>query len=383
MVFMDIAVKTEYLKKIVSCASRITSNKAIQPILNNILFVCDNGSLKIAATDLDLSIECRLPAEVSNPGQVTIPAKKLDEIVSKVVGEEISFKTDKNFLTNIKCNKSKFQINGVSSDEFPDITGVQEKEKYIQINQDELIRAVSLTSFAASKFDTTSVLSGVNFEIGVDGGNKFEIGATDGSRLARYIGNLSIKGKIDKASVVVPFRAMAELERLMSSFKDGNETIGVYLKKGQIVFKNNDFLLSSRLVDNKFPAYDKLIPKDQSSKAVVDRNELLSSLERVAILSNERTSVVKLEFKKGEDTLRISANSPDYGNAVDEVGIEYSGKDIEIAFNYRYMTEALRNLDTEKVSIELEGPLSPLLLKLDNEDLDYYYTYLIMPVQIR
>lgn len=380
---MDIEVKTDSLKKVVSCASRATSSKAIQPILNNILLESKKGSLIVAATDLDISIECKLPAEVENPGKITLPAKKLEEIINKVSGEDVNFSIDKNQLTKITSNKSKFQINGTSSEEYPEVIKEKESEKEYTIDQEELLRAVTLTSFATSKFDTTSVLSGVNLEIN---GNRFEVGATDGSRLARYVGKTKGKGKGGKQPMVIPFRAMAELEKLINVFKSNNDEVTIKVNQGQVVFQNKDFTMSTRLIDGKFPEYDNLIPEKQKSFAVFKRSELLSSLERVAILANERTSVVKVSLSKKGKTATVSANSPDYGKANDEVEVDYKGEDMEIAFNYRYLAEALRNLDKDTVKIELDSSLSPILLKLDEEnekDLDFDYTYLVMPVQMR
>lgn len=377
---MEFEVKTEYLKKVISSAARITSNKVIQPILNNVLLSCENGSLKVQATDLDMAVECRLPVEISKPGRITLPAKKLDEIVSRIQGENIVLKIDKNNLTNIRSSTSKFQINGVSSEEYPNLTEIEKEEKGISINRDMFLSAISLTTFAVSRFDTTSVLSGINFEIRE---GEFEVGATDGSRLARYIGKVKGLKKLkgSESSVVIPQRAMEELEKLIRSFKEGNEEVFIYFKPGQVIFSNNDFLLSTRLIDSKFPAYDKLIPKEQKYKVKLHRGELLSALERVAVLSNERTNVVKMELKKGKSTLKLNANSPDYGNATDEISADYTGDDIEVAFNYRYLTEMLRNLDQSEISLELESSLSPVLLRLDGEAFDY--TYLVMPVQLR
>ncbi|MBI3590859.1 MAG: DNA polymerase III subunit beta [Candidatus Melainabacteria bacterium] len=374
---MDIAVKKELFKKVVSCTTRATSSKAIQPILNNILLSCANGSMVVSATDLDLAIECKLPANISKPGKVTLPAKKLDEIVSKAPGEEVSISIDKNQNAKILSDRSKFQISGTSSEEFPEIIKRGEEEKVYSIKQDELLRAILLTSFATSKFETTSILSGANFEIS---GNKFEIGATDGSRLARYVGSMDGSTKT-KQSVVIPGRALAELERLLVSFKDGNDIVQFYFMPGQIIFQNNDFSLSTRLITGTFPTYDKLIPKEQPHKAVFSRTQLLSALERVAILANERTNVIKLSFTKGSKTVQLNANSPDHGNATDEVDVEYKGNDLEVAFNYKYLSEVLRNLQLEKVLLELDTSLSPILLKIG--DADYSYTYLIMPVQLR
>src|SRR3989338_475197 len=377
---MDIEVKTEQFKKVVSCASRATSNKAIQPILNNILLHSENGSLMVSATDLDLAIECKLPAEILKPGRITLQAKKLDEIVNKASGISVNISIDKNQLAKILSDKAKFQINGVSPDEFPEVISKQE-EKPININQNELMRAISLTSFATSKFESTSILSGANFEIN---GNKFEIGATDGSRLARYTGNIGEdKEENDqRKSAVIPGRALAELEKLIDTFKDGNEFVSVYFLPGQVVFQNNDFSLSTRLVNGTFPEYDKLIPKEQSNKADFSRSELLAALERVAILANERTNVIKLTFEKGKKFAQLNSNSPDYGNATDEIEVEYTGNSVEIAFNYRYLTEVLRNLQTDRILLEMETSLSPILLKL-SEKANYRYTYLIMPVQLR
>lgn len=375
---MELAVNKDQFKKVVSCTTRATSSKAIQPILNNLLLSCINGSLTVSATDLDLAIECKLPAEISKPGKVTLPAKKLDEIVSKAPGEEVSISIDKNQLTKIKSDRSKFQINGTSPEEFPEIIKKNKDEKEFEINQEELLRGILLTSFATSKFESTSILSGVNFEIN---NGKFEIGATDGSRLARFVGNLE-KGSKEKQSAVIPGRALQELERLITNFKEGNDKVSFYISPGQIVFQNSDFSMSTRLISGTFPAYDKLIPSEQQNKAVFSRTELLNALERVSILANERTNVIKLSFGKSSKSVQLNANSPDYGNATDEVDVEYKGNDLEIAFNYKYLTEALRNLQVEKILLELESSLSPILLRVSGE-VEYDYTYLIMPVQLR
>jgi len=375
---MEIEVKTDNFRKVVSCASRATSNKAIQPILNNLLLSCVNDSLVVSATDLDLAIECKLKANVSISGKITLPARKLDEIVSKASGEDINISIDQNQLAKILSNRSKFQINGVSSDDYPEVIKKTE-ETLLEINQNDLLNAISLTSFATSKFDTNSILSGANFEIN---GKNFEIGATDGSRLARYQGNLSSGSELKtKQSVVIPGRALIELERLINSFKDGNEKISFYFLPGQIVFQNNDFSLSTRLINGSFPEYDKLIPKEQPSKAIFKKSDILSALDRVSILANERTNVIKMTLKKGSSAAQLIANSPDYGNATDEVDVEYNGNDIEIAFNYKYMSEAIRNIPNDKVVLELDSSLSPILIKVNEKN--YNYTYLIMPVQLR
>ena len=378
---MEIEVKTEHLKKVVSCTSRATSTKAIQPILNNILVSGQEGSLIISATDLDLSIECKLPADVKNPRRITLPAKKFNEIVNKVTGGDIKISIDDNQLTKILSDRSKFQINGVSPDDFPNVISTEKSNNVLAINQEEFLHAINLTSFSSSRFEVTSIMSGIKFEINND---KFELGAADGSRLARFVGKLSKppKSKDFKYGVVIPVRALDELERLITNFREGNDEVLFYFSNGQIIFQNNDFTLSTRLLSGVFPTYENLIPPPQPNKVKFLRSNLLSALERVAILANEKTNVIKMSLSKGKNVAKLISNSPDYGNAVDEVDVEYKGSDVEIAFNHKYLSEALRNIKEESLEIELDGSLSPLIINL-NKDSKYSYTYLIMPVQLR
>ena len=376
---MDLEVSTEKFKKAVSCAARAVSTKAIQPILGNVLIKGKGDLLLVSATDLDLYIECRLKAKVEEQGEVTLPAKKVEEIAIRTEGENINIKIDKNQLAKIVAGKAKFQLNGMSAEEYPEVISKKTETDVYQIRQEELQRALSMTNFAVSRFETSSILSGASFTIK---GKEFEIGATDGSRLAMYIGKMETKGKVEKASFVIPLRAMLEIERLCSSFKEGNEFVYFYSLPGQIIFYNNDFQISSRLMNGTFPEYDKLIPKKNQNKAKVKTGLLLDSLDRVSILCNERTNVVQMSFHKGKSILKIDAKSQDYGSATDEIDIEYKGDDLDITFNYKYMVEALRSIKEEEVELEMDTSLSPILMTIDQES-GFDYTYLIMPVQTR
>lgn len=375
---MDLQVSTEKFKKAVSCAARAVSTKAIQPILGNVLIRGKGNLLLVSATDLDLHIECKLKAKIEEQGEVTLPAKKVEEIAVKTEGENINIKIDKNQLAKIVAGKAKFQLNGMSAEEYPEIISKKTEDVY-QIKQEELQRALSMTNFAVSKFETSSILSGANFAIN---GKEFEIGATDGSRLARYTGKLETKGKIDKAAFVIPLRALLEIERLCSSFKEDNEFVYFYSLPGQIIFYNNDFQISTRLMNGNFPEYDKLIPKNNPNKARVSTGLLLDSLDRVSILCNERTNVVKMSFSSGRNILKIDAQSQDYGSATDEIDIEYKGDDLDITFNYKYMVEALRSIKEEQIELNMDSSLAPIIIRISKE-VDFDYTYLIMPVQAR
>lgn len=375
---MKLAVKTELLKRVLSCTARAASTKAIQPILNNVLLSCDKGSLVVFATDLDLSIECKLPAEVNTPGKITLPAKKLEEIVSKVPGEDVNLSNEtNNTLTKITSNKSKFQINGISPEEYPEILTKNRKDGItINIDSDYLLKGLSLTLFAATRYEEQSVLSGIKF---VFSGKNLELAAADGSKIAVY--SCSLEEKVEKGEAIIPFRAVVEIEKLIKTFKENNKSVSITIFSDVAIFENNDFTLITRLIDGKYPNYNNLIPKDLPYEATFSRLDLLNVLDRVSVLANEKTCTVKMSLEKKAKTVEVSAKSNEYGDSKDEIDVKYEGEDLQIAFNYKFLVESLRNLNVDKVTFKLKESNMPIILNL--EEKDFTYTFLLMPVQLR
>lgn len=369
---MKFTVERDFINNALNVVSKAAAVRGIQPVLSNVFIeTIDSAEIKLCATDLDISIEMKLSADVSEEGSITLPAKKITEIISKLPNEKVSFKLEKESNSvEIKCGKSKFDVKGISGSEFPPIE-YPESDDFIEVEIEPLLKAVKQTIFATATYDMNNVLSGVFCKIE---GNNLEMAALDGNRLAR------IKEEIENSdeknfSVIIPSRTLKEFVNILSGTED--EKVAITVKNGQILFKLKDRYMSSRLIEGQYPNYEQLIPASNNKKAIIDRNKFLSSLDRVATMVNERTNIIKMSFNK--DNLKITADTPDLGDSCDEIPVEYNSENIDVAFNYRYIQDFLKVLDVENIFIEMDSSLSGVLYKSENEK---DAICLIMPVQL-
>ncbi len=375
---MNFKIKKEVLYNGLGVVSKAAAVRGIQPVLSNVLIEAEeNNLLKLCATDLDLSIEIKIPANVIKTGSITLPAKKLLEIISKLpTDEEVVFNiNEENNLTEIKCGKSKFDIKGISFTEFP-VIDRPESDECVDIKINTLLKAVKQTVFSTAGYDTNNVLGGVLFKIN---GDTLEMAATDGNRLA------IIKEKIENnenktCTAIIPSRTLKEVIGVLTGAED--EKTSITVKNGQILIKLNDRYITSRLIEGQYPSYEQLIPKNYEIKAVMDKNIFNQVLDRVSTMANERTSIVKLNLNSNK--IKLAADTPDLGDCFDEIDAEYNSEEINIAFNYRYIQDFLKVVDSEKVVIELNGQLAGALFKPFNEENKEINDFLclIMPVQI-
>jgi len=370
---MRFIVQKEDIYNGLNAVIKATATRGIQPVLSNVLIeTVDDGKIKLCATDLEISIEVKINANIEEQGSITLPAKKLYEIITKLPNKPVMFSLNsENNLTVIKCENSKFDLIGISASEFPPITYPESGES-IEIEISPLLNSVKKTVFSAATYDTNNVLSGVYFNIN---GDKLEMAATDGNRLSRVIENI-VNKENKEYSIVIPSRTLIEFSRIISGSNEKNVSITV--KNGQISFKLENKFITSRLLEGNYPKYQQLIPSSYLIVAVSNRENLISALDRTATMVNERTSIVKLVFT--ENKLSLSADTPDLGDSQDEIEVEYKGEELKIAFNYRYILDALKAMDDEKIRIELGGPLSSALFKPESEE---SFLNLIMPVQVR
>ena len=368
---MKFNIQKENILNGLNAVIKATAARAIQPVLSNVLVETTDNGVKLSATDLDISIVVYQDASVENPGSITLPAKKLYEIISKLPEKLVNFNLDDNNLTQITCGKSKFDIFGISASEFP-VISYPESDEAIEVEVEPLLRAIKQTVFAAATYDTNNVLSGVFCQINNE---SLEMAATDGNRLSRVIQMIENKnGK--EFSAVIPSRTLTEFSRILSGVND--KTVLITVKGGQISFKLSDRCITSRIIEGNYPKYQQLIPTIYEINAITDRETLISSLDRTSTMVNERTSIIKFTFN--ENTLLLSADTPDLGDSSDQIDVDYKGEELKIAFNYKYLLDVLKVIDSERVRIELGGPLTAALVKPESED---DFLYLIMPVQIR
>jgi len=380
---MKFIIGKEDLLNGIRIVERATSQKAVQPVLYNILIeTLENNKIRLSATDLVLTVITTLDAQIQEQGRITLPAKKLNEIVSKLGNDLVTFESNsENTNVSITCQKSKFDIIGISANEFPaDVFNYEiDESKCFDVELKPFLKGIHQAGFAAASYEVSNLLSGIvcDFNNGI-----LEIASTDGNRLAR------VREKItsdisEQTQLIIPARTLNELLK-MSSFIE-EDSIKICKDKSTIIFKSEKITTISRLLEGQFPRYNQLIPSESPKQAVVNVSQLISALERVSVMVNDKTSIVKMLFANNE--LTLSADTPDAGKSEDKIDIEYDAEELLIAFNYRFVLDALRVINGEKtddksknVIIGLNAPLSATVLKPQSED---DFICLIMPVQIR
>ncbi|MBZ0186513.1 MAG: DNA polymerase III subunit beta [Candidatus Obscuribacterales bacterium] len=404
---MHFAIQKDTLVKALKDVTSALATRVVQPILSNVLIeALDEATIKFQATDLDLTIETKTPAVVYTQGAITLPGKKLLEIVSKLPSELVSFQVDvENYETSITCKRSKFSISGLSPADYPKTSDARPEEALLMPGQ-ILKKAIGLTAFAAASYDASSILGGVYIVIN-DG--VFECTATDGSRLAHRKEELNIltpaasttEGDKEREALastatlerptslkaIIPAKACTEIVKLMEGLEtlskgEGDipdlKEVRIGMIDGQIVFESDTHYISTRLISGEYPRYQDLFPTEHKCLAIFNREELMKSIDRVAVMSDDRTHLVKLHFEG--NTLQISANTPDVGKAQEEISITYDGEPLDVAVNVRYMVDVLQRLTVNEIRLEMLGSLKPLILKGVD---DQQYKYLLMPVQAK
>lgn len=373
---MKFVIKKEDLYNGIKIVERATSVRALQPVLLNILIeTIDSSTIKLVATDLDMTLIAIVNAQVEEEGKITLPSKTLNEIVSKLGDKLITFEMQNESSTvNITCQNSKFDIIGISANEFPPevYNFTLNEEDAFEIEVKPFTKAVRQAGFAAATYESSNLLSGIVCDIQ---GQTLEIASTDGNRLARVRENIkNPEGKSQQ--LIIPSKTLNEFIKVSSFIEE--DAVKIYTEKTKIIIKSETTTTISRLLEGQFPKYNQLIPAESPKIATVNVSQLISALERVAIMVNEKTSIVKFDFS--QNSLKLTGDTPDSGKSEEELSINYDGEDLQIAFNYKFVLEALKNIEGDDVNIGLNTPLSATVLR-PNSDEDF--VCLIMPVQIR
>lgn len=354
---------------------RATVVKGLQPVLANVLIetVSDN-QIKLTATDFDLSITTVIDAQVEEEGKYTLPAKKLGEIISRLQDELVKLELNGSTAT-ITCKKSKFDIIGISANEFPQVEENISEDDTIEIDAKPFTKAIRQVVSAAAGYETNNLLSGVVCEVNK---NILEMAATDGNRLAR-VREVVKNNSVDSEKVfemLISSKVLAELSKI--SLLTDAETIKICKEVKKIVITIDKTKIITRLMQGQFPKYNQLIPQTFPKEAKIDKGSLIAALERVAVIVNEKNCIIKFEF--GDNMLKLSGDSPETGNSQDTIDIKYTGEPLAIAFNYKFVLEFLKIAESEEIVVQLNTPLSATVLAPCSEE---DYIYLVMPVQLR
>ncbi|MBI4780691.1 MAG: DNA polymerase III subunit beta [Oscillatoriophycideae cyanobacterium NC_groundwater_1537_Pr4_S-0.65um_50_18] len=366
-----------------SIVSRVIPSRPSHPVLANVLLVADADRQQVRLTgfDLSLGVQTSFGAQIESEGTLTLPAKLLGDIVSRLPDGEIVLETSsEDTLVSITSVSGKYQVRGMGAEEFPELPTVDDGQ-VAHLPVDALIEGLRGALFSTSTDETKQVLTGVHISAETDG---LEFAATDGHRLA-VVQTIDPESEgaepIDdpKFNVTVPGKALRELERmLMLNATSG--AIAVRFDPGQLVFEWANQRLTSRLLEGQYPNYRQLIPRQFSRQLTVDRRSFSGALERIAVIADQRNSIVKLSLDSATQELVLSVDAQDVGNGREAIAAQISGEDLDIAFNVKYLVEGLKALNTQEVQMQFNTSTSPsILTPLGGMKM----TYLVMPVQIR
>ncbi|OGQ35421.1 MAG: DNA polymerase III subunit beta [Deltaproteobacteria bacterium RIFCSPHIGHO2_12_FULL_43_9] len=366
--------KAELLRGLYRAQSIVEKRNAM-PILANVLLEATNERLKILATDLEVGIYDTYEAKIIIPGKITIGAKQLYEIVRELPEALIHIKARENHWITLTSQKAVFNIVGLSAEDYPAIIDFNQK-KFVPIPATTIKDMIEKTIFSTSNDETRYHLNGVYFsKIKESGKSNVRMIATDGHRLSLIDKPLEIDEtlKVDKG-VILPKKGLHELKKLLEEDQGDFE---IAIEENHAIFKKEPLVLFMRLIDGEYPDCKQVIPKNNKKRIVVKREEFLHSLKRISLLSNEKSKGVKFSIQPG--MMKISSNHPELGEANEELMVDYQGEEIEIGFNAKYFMDILNVMDSEEVSLELDGKLSPGVIKSNK---DQSYTCVVMPMRI-
>ena len=362
----------ENLARGLQVASRAVSTRATLPVLANVLLRTEDAGLKLTATNLEIGITAWVPGRVDSEGSLTVPARLFSDIVNGLpAGERVDLELESGTSLRIKAGRYQTHLRGIDAEEFPVIPSPGERPT-TRISQRALRRALSEVAFAAATDEARPILTGVLTHFS---GDRLTLAAADNYRIA--VKTLPLLDSVEDTSLVVPARSYNELMRVLA---DSDDPVEVMLasSKSQILFHLEGIDLVSRLIDGQFPNYQQVLPTSHTSRAVVDRDELLKAVRLSAFIASSAANVLKLTVgDEGAGTVTIAA-AADVGDAQGEVESANEGEGVQIAFNARYLQEALQNVDEAQLALEFSGPLSPGVIRpTGDED----YVHVIMPVR--
>ncbi len=352
----------------VQTAGRAVSARTSLPILGHLLIKAEEDRLRIAATDLEIGMECVVEANVQEQGSLTVPAKVISEVLAALPDTDVSISVDEDSTVTIKCGTSEFSILGLPPEEFPMLPEVREEVKF-KIDHYVLREGIAKTSFAISTDESRAILTGILLQVSDE---SLKLVSTDTHRLCVF--ECPLVECVGSVNAIVPGRAMMELTRIVP---EGEGTVDVGISPSQVMFRSGETILISRLIEGQFPNFERVIPTEHNKKLTIPTDQLLQSVKRVLIVAREsfgRTIVQTLD-----GTLVLTAESGSVGRAHEEVEVLREGDDLKMAFNGKYLLDVLNVVETEAIEVELSGDVNPAVIRPQGRT---DYTHVVMPVQV-
>ena len=366
---MIINCQKEDLLMGIQTVGRAISTKNTLPVLAGILIIAENNLLTMRATDLDIAVECSVPADVAEDGvMVVADGRRFIEIVRQLPNETINISLINEFDVNIKYSGAELTVRGFDYEQFPILPGMDGNVKGVMAGE-AFAKMVRQVAIAASSEESRPVLTGIMMNISDD---ELVMVATDSHRLALVKGNW--KGEAAD-SIIVPAKTMMEVAKLAAV----EENVSVMITKNNVCFSMGNTKFISRIINGQFPDYNPIMPKEENFKykIFVNKRNLLDALNRANLLSRDNNNIIRLNLEN--DGMMMHATSPEVGNIEEKIPATVVGEELLIGYNVKYILDALKVIDSETVAIKLTGPLTPGIIVPEEEE---NYTYLLLPVRI-
>jgi DNA polymerase III subunit beta len=369
----------ENLSKGLSIVGRAVASRSSLPVLSNVLLSTDEGRLRLAATNLEIGINCWVGAKIEEDGATTVPARLLTDFVNSLpagqIDMDLSVRTQS---LNARCAQFEANIKGIDAQEFPVVPTAEGNDGYIELQADALRQMISRVVFAAATDESRPILTGVlaTFE-----GDRLTMAAADGYRLSVQSTKL-VKPVTEKLEVIIPSRALAELARISA---DQEDPIRVMVTPGrnQVLFHMRDVDLVTQLIEGNFPDYRQIIPSAFTCRTVIDVQSFLKATRVSHLFARDAANIVRLEMTPGDDLtpgrLTLAATSNELGDNVGQLDATVDGEPMEIAFNAKYLIDVLSVLDAAQVALETSSASSPGVLRVVGEE---DFVHVIMPMHL-
>jgi len=377
---MKLSIYREILIQAIQDAIKAVSSKSTIPILENIKLELTSEYLKMIGTNLEIGIEITIPREhndkinftVEKEGSICLKAKYINEIIRKLSCELVEIEVTNNYLTYIKCGNSEFNLHGLDSDEFPKLPKIIE-DNVFSMPSVLLKNMIRQTVVAISLEETRPVLTGVKWTL-KDGVLTFV--ATDSHRLAMRDANVEAEVGYNFQNIIVPGKSLIELNKIL---EDNDSLVDIVVSNNQLLIKMDNVLFYSRLIEGQYPDITRIIQQETKTLLQTDKKDFIESLDRASLIAREnKNNEVKMSIKS--ELVQISSNSPEIGKVNEQiVPIKVEGDELLIAFNARYVQDALRIIDEQEIEIHFTGAMSPFIIR--QKDIDNYL-YLVLPIRI-
>jgi DNA polymerase-3 subunit beta len=367
---MKFTITRERLHEGLAAVAATVPTKTTLPVLSNILVEAVSDGVRLSGTDLDIAVSTVVPAEVDTEGAVTVPAKKPVEMVRELPTAAIRVAAAGEQRVDLECGRSRFRLLGIPRDEFPNFPPVSFDNSWT-VTCSDLQKLINHVSFAASTEESRPILNGVLWELHQD---VMRMVATNGHRLARM--DVPVSGSAESAPLIVPPKALEQVRKL---FGPADE-IEIARSDNHLGFRAGGTVIFTRLIEGPYPNYEQVIPKDNDRSCAVEKDSLAAALRRVGVVASDQTHRVRLQFTGG--TLKLSVNTPDLGEAQDEIAVTFDGDPLEIGFNANYLLEILKFMPTDDVRLTFKAPERAATLEPVGWDDPASYLCLVMPLRL-